>query len=59
MAAATIESVAENLSDGVIAPLLWRTRSAGLPGALVYRAANTFDSLWGYRTPEFLELGRT
>ncbi len=57
VASATIESVAENLSDGVVAPLL-AYAVAGVPGALVYRAANTFDSLWGYRTPEFLELGR-
>jgi adenosylcobinamide-phosphate synthase len=57
VAAATIESLAENLSDGVVAPLL-AYAVAGLPGALVYRAANTLDSLWGYRTPEFLELGR-
>jgi adenosylcobinamide-phosphate synthase len=57
VAAATIESLAENLSDGVVAPLL-AYAVAGLPGALVYRAANTLDSLWGYRTPEFAELGR-
>lgn len=57
VAGATVESVAENLCDGVVAPLL-AYAVAGLPGALVYRAANTFDSLWGYRTPEFLELGR-
>jgi adenosylcobinamide-phosphate synthase len=57
VAAATIESLAENLSDGVVAPLL-AYAVAGLPGALVYRVANTLDSLWGYRTPEFAELGR-
>ena len=57
VAAATIESLAENLSDGVVAPLL-AYAVGGLPGALVYRAANTLDSLWGYRTPEFLALGR-
>jgi adenosylcobinamide-phosphate synthase len=57
VAAATIESLAENLSDGVVAPLL-AYAVAGLPGALVYRAANTLDSAWGYRSPEFLELGR-
>lgn len=57
VAGATIESLAENLSDGVVAPLLAYAR-AGLPGALVYRTANTFDSLWGYRTPEFELLGR-
>lgn len=57
VAAATIESLAENLSDGVVAPLL-AYAIAGLPGALIYRAVNTFDSLWGYRTAEFTELGR-
>ena len=57
VAAATIESIAENLSDGVIAPWLWYA-CAGLPGAVAYRAANTMDALWGYRTPEFEALGR-
>ncbi|MFN8638363.1 MAG: adenosylcobinamide-phosphate synthase CbiB [Dehalococcoidia bacterium] len=57
VAGAAIESVAENLSDGVIAPLL-AYAVAGLPGALVYRGANTFDSLWGYRTDRYRELGR-
>ena len=57
IAAATIESVAENLADGVVAPWLWYAL-AGLPGAVAYRAANTMDALWGYRTPEFETLGR-
>jgi adenosylcobinamide-phosphate synthase len=56
VAAATIESVAENLSDGVIAP--WFAFAvAGAPGAVAYRVANTMDALWGYRTPEFEALG--
>lgn len=57
VAEAAIESVAENLSDGVIAP--WVAYAAGgLPLAAAYRAANTLDALWGYRTPEFEALGQ-
>ena len=57
IAAATIESVAENSSDGVIAPLFYYA-TAGLPGALVYRWLNTVDSLWGYRDPGREWLGK-
>lgn len=42
-----IESLAENLSDSVIAPLFWFL-VAGLPGAALYRLANTADAMWGY-----------
>jgi adenosylcobinamide-phosphate synthase len=42
-----IESLAENLSDSVIAPLFWFLL-AGLPGAALYRLANTADAMWGY-----------
>lgn len=42
-----IETLAENLSDSVIAPLLWFA-VAGLPGAALYRFANTADAMWGY-----------
>jgi adenosylcobinamide-phosphate synthase len=56
VAAATIESVAENLSDGIVAP--WVAYAiGGLPLAAAYRAANTLDAMWGYRTPEFEALG--
>ena len=48
IAAATIESVAENASDGVIAPLLYYVL-LGLPGALAYRFLNTADAMLGYR----------
>ncbi|WP_294260925.1 adenosylcobinamide-phosphate synthase CbiB [uncultured Comamonas sp.] len=42
-----IETLAENLSDSVVAPLFWFAL-AGLPGAAVYRFANTADAMWGY-----------
>lgn len=43
-----LESLAENLSDSVVAPLFWFVL-LGLPGAAVYRLANTADAMWGYR----------
>ncbi|QHE76275.1 adenosylcobinamide-phosphate synthase CbiB [Hydrogenophaga sp. PBL-H3] len=43
-----IESLAENLNDSVVAPLFWFA-IAGLPGAALYRFANTADAMWGYR----------
>lgn len=43
-----IESLAENLSDSVVAPVFWFL-VAGLPGAMVYRFANTADAMWGYQ----------
>lgn len=43
-----IETLAENLNDSVIAPLFWFAL-AGLPGAALYRFANTADAMWGYR----------
>lgn len=48
VAAAAIESLAENLSDSVVAPLFYYTLF-GLPGAAIYRLCNTFDSMIGYR----------
>ncbi len=55
--AATIESVAENLSDGVVAPLFWYV-VGGLPAALVYRFLNTADAMLGYRDPAREWLGK-
>jgi adenosylcobinamide-phosphate synthase len=57
IAAATIESLAENTSDSAIAPLFWYA-VAGLPGALVYRFLNTADAMLGYRDAEREWLGK-
>jgi adenosylcobinamide-phosphate synthase len=54
--AAAIESLAENLSDSVVAPLLWFA-VGGLPAAALYRFANTADAVWGYRTPRWRYAG--
>lgn len=57
VSAATIESLAENLSDGVIAPLLY-FRAGGLPLALAYRYINTCDAMLGYRDARREWLGK-
>lgn len=49
VASAAIESLAENLSDSVVAPAWWYL-AAGLPGAAAYRAVNTLDAMVGYRS---------
>jgi adenosylcobinamide-phosphate synthase len=56
VARAAIESAAENLSDGVIAPAFWYL-VAGLPGLLVYKMANTADSMVGHLTPRHRDFG--
>ncbi len=56
VARAAIESAAENMSDGVVAPLFWFA-VAGLPGLLLYKVTNTADSMIGYRTPRHLAFG--
>ena len=56
IARAAMESAAENMSDGVIAPVFW-CAVAGLPGLLIYKVVNTADSMIGYRTPEYREFG--
>ena len=48
MRESAIESLAENLNDSVVAPIFWFVLF-GLPGAAVYRFANTADAMWGYR----------
>ena len=55
--AAAVASLAENLSDSVVAPLVWYA-AAGLPGAALYRYANTADACWGYRSPRWEHAGR-
>jgi len=57
LARATVESLAENASDAVVAPLLWGA-VAGVPGLLGYRAANTLDAMVGYRSVRYLRFGR-
>jgi adenosylcobinamide-phosphate synthase len=57
LAAATIESTAENLVDSWLAPLLAYS-VFGLGGAYAYRAVNTADAMWGYRTPRYEQLGK-
>ena len=56
VARSAIESAAENLSDGVIAPAFWFL-IGGLPGLLVYKVVNTADSMIGYRTPRYADFG--
>lgn len=53
---AAIESLAENTSDGVIAPLFWMALF-GLPGASIYKAINTADSMIGYKSEQYLSFG--
>ena len=53
---AAVESVAENTADAVIGPLLWGA-VAGVPGAAVYRAANTLDAMVGHRSPRYGRFG--
>lgn len=50
VARAALESLAENFSDGVVAPVFWLA-VAGLPGAAIYKAINTADSMIGHLTP--------
>jgi len=56
VARAAIESLAENFSDGVVAPAFWLA-VAGLPGGVGYKAANTADSMIGHRNARYLHFG--
>lgn len=53
---AAIESLAENFSDGVVAPLFWMA-VAGVPGAIAYKAVNTADSMIGHKSDRYLAFG--
>ena len=56
VARATIESLAENTSDGIVAPVFWGTLF-GLPGIAAYKAINTLDSMLGHRSPRYATFG--
>ena len=53
---AALETLAENLSDGVVAPLFWLLL-LGTPGMLAYKMVNTLDSMIGYHTERYIEFG--
>jgi len=54
---ATVETVAENTSDGVVAPMLYAA-IGGAPAAVAYKAINTMDSMVGYKNERYLNFGR-
>jgi adenosylcobinamide-phosphate synthase len=56
VARAALESLAENTSDGIVAPLFWGAL-LGLPGIAAYKAINTLDSMIGHRTPRYNAFG--
>ncbi len=56
VATASLETLAENLSDGVLAPLFWFCL-LGLPGMLAYKMVNTLDSMIGYRNKRYKDFG--
>jgi len=61
VASATVESVSENFVDGVFSPLFYYVALSplglGLAAALVFKVVSTFDSMWGYKSERFRELG--
>ena len=56
VARAALESLAENFSDAIVAPLIWMA-IGGLPGAALYKAINTADSMIGHRSPRYEAFG--
>lgn len=54
---ATLETVAENVNDGVVAPLFYLLL-AGIPGLVLYKTANTLDSMVGYKTERYQHFGK-
>ncbi len=57
VARAALESLSENASDGVVAPLFWGA-VAGLPGIAIYKAINTMDSMIGHRSARYEDFGK-
>ncbi len=57
VAKAAVETVAENTSDGIIAPLFYMLIGGG-PLALIYKAINTMDSMLGYKDEKYIDIGR-
>lgn len=57
VARAALESLAENTSDGIVAPVFWGV-VAGLPGICAYKAINTLDSMIGHRNARYEEFGK-
>lgn len=57
VARAGLESLAENTSDGIVAPIFWGV-VAGLPGIVAYKTINTLDSMIGYRTERYDAFGK-
>lgn len=55
---AALETLAENLSDGVVAPLFWFAL-LGVPGMLAYKMINTLDSMIGYKNERYIDFGMT
>jgi adenosylcobinamide-phosphate synthase len=56
VAKAALESLAENTSDGITAPILWYSL-LGLPGLFIYKAVNTADSMIGHKSEKYLQFG--
>ncbi len=54
----TVESMSENSSDSIIAPIFWGL-ILGPAGALAYRVINTMDAMWGYKNERFIKFGKT